>query len=60
MGGMRSLVRPLIVGTVGLGTVLLGAGPALAVEPFAPVEQLTDQADVLSSSEELQENNTQE
>jgi uncharacterized membrane protein YgcG len=51
---MRSLVRPLIVGSLGLGTVLLGAGPALAEAPFAPTEQLTDAADVLTSSEEAQ------
>jgi flagellin-like hook-associated protein FlgL len=49
---MRSLVRPLLVGALGLGTVLLGVGPALAAAPFAPTEQLTDSADVLSAGEE--------
>ncbi|MQA36414.1 TPM domain-containing protein, partial [Modestobacter roseus] len=51
---MRSVVRPLTAGALGLGALLLGAGPALAVEPFAPMEQLVDQADVLSSSEEAE------
>ncbi|WP_208104162.1 TPM domain-containing protein [Modestobacter roseus] len=51
---MRSVVRPLTAGALGLGALLLGAGPALAVEPFAPTEQLVDQADVLSSSEEAE------
>jgi hypothetical protein len=54
---MRSLVRPLTVAALALGTVLLGAGPALADAPFAPTEQLTDAADVLSSSEEQQVDN---
>ncbi|OMQ13967.1 hypothetical protein A7K94_0219930, partial [Modestobacter sp. VKM Ac-2676] len=53
-GCMRLPVRSLTVGVLGAAGVLLGAGPALAVEPFAPIEQLVDQADVLSSAEEAE------
>jgi hypothetical protein len=49
---MRVLPRLLAVPAIGLATLLLGAGPALAVPPFAPTEQLVDQADVLDGSEE--------
>ncbi|WP_299955161.1 TPM domain-containing protein [uncultured Modestobacter sp.] len=49
---MRHLLRSAAVGTLGSGIVLLGAGPASAVDPFLPSEQLTDQADVLDSGEE--------
>ncbi|MGY5882515.1 TPM domain-containing protein [Modestobacter lacusdianchii] len=49
---MRHLLRPAAVGTLGLGVVLLGAGPAYAVDPFLPSEQLTDQSDVLDSGAE--------
>jgi uncharacterized membrane protein YgcG len=51
---MRCLVRTLAAATVGTGAVLLGAGPASAVDPFPPAEQLTDQADVLDSGEEAE------
>ncbi|MGY1844877.1 TPM domain-containing protein [Modestobacter sp. SYSU DS0875] len=51
---MRPSVRSLTVGVLGAAGVLLGAGPALAVEPFAPTEQLVDQADVLSPAEEAE------
>ncbi|MGY1839808.1 MULTISPECIES: TPM domain-containing protein [unclassified Modestobacter] len=51
---MRLPVRSLTVGVLGAAGVLLGAGPALAVPPFAPTEQLVDQADVLSSAEEAE------
>ena len=49
---MRFLVRPLAVGTLSLGAVLLAAGPALASPPVSVTGQVTDQADVLSGSEE--------
>ncbi|MGY1858212.1 TPM domain-containing protein [Modestobacter sp. SYSU DS0290] len=51
---MRPSVRSLTVGVLGAAGVLLGAGPALAIEPFAPTEQLVDQADVLSPAEEAE------
>ncbi|MCZ2846657.1 TPM domain-containing protein [Modestobacter sp. VKM Ac-2978] len=51
---MRLLSRLLVPLAVGVPAVLLGAGPALAVEPFAPTEQLVDQADVLDSGEEAE------
>ncbi|MGY1751261.1 TPM domain-containing protein [Modestobacter sp. SYSU DS0511] len=55
---MRPSVRSLTVGVLGAAGVLLGAGPALAVEPFAPTEQLVDQADVLSPAEEAEVEST--
>ncbi|MCZ2818782.1 TPM domain-containing protein [Modestobacter sp. VKM Ac-2977] len=49
---MRLLSRLLVPLAVGVPAVLLTAGPALAVEPFLPTEQLVDQADVLDAGEE--------
>ncbi|KGH47118.1 hypothetical protein IN07_08550 [Modestobacter caceresii] len=51
---MRLLSRLLLPLAVGVPAVLLGAGPALAVEPFAPDEQLVDQVDVLDGGEEAE------
>ncbi|WP_448616333.1 TPM domain-containing protein [Modestobacter sp. URMC 112] len=48
---MRSLPRLLAVPAVGLATLLLGAGPALAVPPFAPTEPVTDQVDALDDDQ---------
>ncbi|MCZ2825497.1 MULTISPECIES: TPM domain-containing protein [unclassified Modestobacter] len=49
---MRLLSRLLVPLAVGVPAVLLTAGPALAAEPFAPTEQLVDEADVLDGGEE--------
>ncbi|MCZ2813501.1 TPM domain-containing protein [Modestobacter sp. VKM Ac-2979] len=51
---MRLLSRLLVPLAVGVPAVLLTAGPALAVEPFLPTEQLVDQADVLDAGEEAE------
>lgn len=51
---MPPLARLLAGTAVGLTVVLAGAGAASAEEPFGPVERVTDNSDVLSSSEEQQ------
>jgi hypothetical protein len=44
---MRVLSRLLAVPAIGLAVLLVGAGPALAVPPFAPTDAVTDQVGVL-------------
>ena len=51
---MRVLPRLLAVPAIGLATLLLGAGPALAVPPFAPAERVSDEVDVLDGGEETE------
>ena len=51
---MRVLPRLLAVPVLGTGALLLGAGPALAVPPFAPAERLVDEVDVLDGGEEAE------
>lgn len=51
---MRLLPRLLAVPAIGLATLLLGAGPALAVPPFAPAERVVDEVDVLDGGEEAE------
>ena len=51
---MRLPYRLLAGSAVGATVLLAGAGPALAEAPFSPVEQVTDNADVLSADEEQQ------
>ncbi|MFC7574151.1 TPM domain-containing protein [Klenkia terrae] len=49
---MRLASRLLAGSALGLTLAFTGAGMASAEEPFAPTDQLTDSADVLSGSEE--------
>ncbi|MCO7221887.1 TPM domain-containing protein [Klenkia sp. PcliD-1-E] len=51
---MRLPLRLVAGSALGLVVALTGAGPALAEEPFAPVDRVTDNADVLSSGQEQQ------
>ena len=51
---MRLPYRLLAGSAVGATVLLSGVGPAAAEEPFAPTEQLTDNADVLDSGQEQQ------
>ena len=48
---MRLSPRLLAALAIGPATVLLGAGPALAVPPFAPTEPVTDQVDAVDDDQ---------
>jgi hypothetical protein len=47
---MRSVPRLLAALAVVLATLFMGAGPALAVAPFAPTDQITDQVGALGGN----------